>query len=230
MPRGRAARDRAKRRADRAEHGRARRPSWQTERASAFASADNLAEPPAHMLHVIPVAPGRPSDDPIFALNREATQRRSAASRSSTRRSARSSTTTASSRSCRRPRAPCTRCPPSEWAAYAPIAGTPGVPEGGHRRPPRAASRSLRASRRRRRRRRAARARCATPSRTSSSRGSRSSRRASYWGPYQTLSDEADRKVATFAMFDKRRRSSTSPRSTARSPRSSRRRGARSSS
>ena len=52
-------------------------------------------------MHLIPSHQGRPSDDPIFALNKEATAApRRAASRSSTRRSARSSTTTASSPSC----------------------------------------------------------------------------------------------------------------------------------
>ena len=55
-------------------------------------------------------------------------------------------------------------------------------------------------------RRRAASARSATPSRTSSSRGNALLTTSWFWGPYQTLCDEADRRLETFAMFGGRRR------------------------
>src|SRR5207247_10987337 len=50
-------------------------PSWQGAR-SPSAPPDILAERGSPMLHIIPSHQARPSDDPIFALNREATLRK----------------------------------------------------------------------------------------------------------------------------------------------------------
>ncbi len=151
------------------------------------------------MLHLIPSHQGRPSDDPIFALNREATQRKQRGE------SIVNATVGAllddDGQLAMLPTA--TRVvhdvPPVEWATYAPIAGSPdflravmddlftGQPE-------------LRASA----------VGAATPGGTGALRhaianflepGQSLLTTSFFWGPYQTLADEADRKVATFSMF-----------------------------
>lgn len=152
------------------------------------------------MLHVIPSHQGRPSDDPIFALNKEAT----------TRKARGESVVNATVGSLLHddgslailPTAARTvhEVPAVEWATYAPIAGSPdflkavatdlfkGEPE------------MLESA-----------ASAATPGGTGALRhaianflepGQSLLTTSYFWGPYQTLCDESDRKLATFSMFD----------------------------
>lgn len=152
------------------------------------------------MFHVIPSHQGRPSDDPIFALAKEANERKArgesivnATVGSLLGDDGKLAILPTASRVIR-------EVPADEWAAYAPIAGAPEFlsaiihdifmdePE-------------LEA--------------CAVAAATPGGSGALRHAIANYlepgqallttgfyWGPYQTLADEADRKVATFTMFD----------------------------
>jgi aromatic-amino-acid transaminase len=154
----------------------------------------------AAMLHLIPSHQGRPSDDPIFALNKEATQRKSRGE------SIVNATVGAllddegnlavlptAARAVH-------EVPAVEWATYAPIAGSPDFL--------RAVMDDLLSGEPEMRR-------CAVAAATPGGTGALRHAIANYiepgqsllttsffWGPYQTLADEADRKVATFTMFD----------------------------
>jgi aromatic-amino-acid transaminase len=154
------------------------------------------------MLHVIPSHQTRPSDDPIFALNNEATsrQQRGESIVNATigvllNDDGRLAVLPTAARAVH-------DVPREEWAAYAPIAGTPAFL--------RAVMDDLFASAPEMR---AAACAVATPG------GSGALRHAIanflepghallttnyFWAPYQTLADEADRKVTTFPMFDKK--------------------------
>jgi aromatic-amino-acid transaminase len=152
------------------------------------------------MLHVIAAHQGRPSDDPIFALNREATQRRekgdaivNATVGSLLDDDGKLAVMATAARVVR-------EVPKDEWAAYAPIAGTPtflkAVMDDLFSKEP-----ALRASA----------VAVATPGGTGALRhaianflepGQALLTTSYYWGPYKTLADEADRGVATFSMFD----------------------------
>jgi aromatic-amino-acid transaminase len=160
------------------------------------------------MIHVIPSHQGRPSDDPIFALNKEATQRKArgesiinATVGSLLHDDGKLAILPTASRVVR-------DVPPEEWAAYAPIAGSPDFlaaviadvlgdePD-------------LRDSA----------VAAATPGGSGALRhaianylepGQSLLTTSYFWGPYQTLCDEADRKVETFAMFSKAGPSETS--------------------
>jgi aromatic-amino-acid transaminase len=152
------------------------------------------------MLHVIPAHQGRPSDDPIFALNKEATQRKArgehvvnATVGSLLHDDGRLAILPTAARVVH-------EVPPEEWAAYAPIAGAPdflaAVPLDLFRDEPEM---------------RAAAVVAATPGGTGALRhaianylepGQSLLTTSFFWGPYQTLCDEADRKVQTFSMFE----------------------------
>jgi aromatic-amino-acid transaminase len=151
------------------------------------------------MLHVIPSHQARPSDDPIFGLNKEATLRRergehvvNATLGTLLHDDGRIAVLPTAARAVH-------DVPADEWAAYAPIAGSPaflravmddlfaGEPE-----------------------LRAAACAVATPGGTGALRhaianflepGQALLTSGYFWAPYQTLADEADRKVATFSMF-----------------------------
>jgi aromatic-amino-acid transaminase len=153
------------------------------------------------MLHVIPSHQGRPSDDPIFALNKEATERRArgetvvnATVGSLLHDDGRLAVLPTASRVVH-------EVPAAEWAPYAPIAGSPdflnAVINDTFRDEP-----EMRA--------------CAVAAATPGGSGALRHAIANYlepgqsllttsyfWGPYQTLCDESERKVATFSMFGK---------------------------
>jgi len=152
------------------------------------------------MLHVIPAHQGRPSDDPIFALNKEATLRRERGE--SVVNATVGSLLDDDGRLAVLPTAARVvhEVAKDEWAAYAPIAGTPAfltaVMDDLFSTQP-----SLRASA----------IASATPGGTGALRhaianflepGQAILTTSFYWGPYKTLVDEADRRVATFAMFN----------------------------
>ncbi len=152
------------------------------------------------MLHVIAAHQGRPSDDPIFALNREATQRRDRGA--SIVNATVGSLLDDDGRLAVLPTAArvVKEVPRDEWAAYAPIAGMPAFLN--------AAMDDLLSSEPALRRPSIA---VATPGGTGALRhaianflepGQALLTTSYYWGPYKTLADEADRKVATFAMFN----------------------------
>lgn len=151
------------------------------------------------MLHVIPSHQGRPADDPIFALNKEATERR--AKGESVVNATVGALLNDDGKLAVLPTAARVlhEVPAEEWAAYAPIAGSPDFlsaviddlfvnqPE-------------MRA--------------CAVAAASPGGSGALRIAIANYlepgqsllttsyfWGPYQTLCDEAERKVDTFAMF-----------------------------
>lgn len=152
------------------------------------------------MLHVIPSHQGRPSDDPIFALNKEATERKARGE------SVVNGTVGAllgddgklailgtAARTVH-------EVPAEEWATYAPIAGSPDFL--------RAVIDDLFANEPEMK---AAAVGAATPGGTGALRHAianylephHSLLTTSYfWGPYQTLCDEAERKLSTFSMFD----------------------------
>jgi aromatic-amino-acid transaminase len=152
------------------------------------------------MLHVIPAHQARPSDDPIFALNKEATLRKergdaviNATVGSLLTDDGKLAVMPTSARVVR-------EVPDEEWAAYAPIAGSPGFL--------RAVMDDLFVDEPAMR---AAACAVATPGGTGALRHAISNflepgqtllTSSFFWGPYQTLADEADRKLATFAMFD----------------------------
>jgi aromatic-amino-acid transaminase len=152
-------------------------------------------------MHLIPSHGGRPADDPIFALNEEATRRRQQGE------SIVNATVGAlldddgnlailptAARAVR-------EVPAAEWASYAPIAGTPEFVRaviddllGGEPDLKRAA------------------VAVATPGASGAIRHSIANflepgqallTTSWFWGPYRTMCDEADRKVATFDMFAK---------------------------
>jgi aromatic-amino-acid transaminase len=151
-------------------------------------------------MHLIPSHQGRPADDPIFALNKEATERRKAGE------SIVNATVGAllddDSKLAILPTAARAvhEVAATEWAAYAPIAGTPeflkaviddlfaGEPE---------LAQTAIAS--------------ATPGGSGALRNALANflepgqsllTTSWFWGPYQTLCDEADRKLEAFEMFD----------------------------
>lgn len=153
------------------------------------------------MQHLIPSHASRPADDPIFALNREATQRKAkgeailnATVGALMNDDGKLAILPTAARVLR-------DVPEEEWAAYAPIAGTPDFAK--------AVIHDLLGS---------APALAETAIAVATPGGSGALRHAIanylepgqsilttsyYWGPYQTLADEADRKVATFEMFSK---------------------------
>ncbi len=152
------------------------------------------------MLHVIPSHQSRPSDDPIFALNKEAMQRKergdaviNATVGSLLLDDGKLAVMPTSARVVR-------EVPDEEWAAYAPIAGSPtflrAVIDDLFQDEPTM---------------RAAGCAVATPGGTGALRhaianflepGQALLTSSFFWGPYQTLADEADRKLTTFTMFD----------------------------
>jgi aromatic-amino-acid transaminase len=151
------------------------------------------------MLHVIPSHQGRPSDDPIFALNKEATQRKArgesvvnATVGSLLHDDGKLAVLPTAARAVHEVAA-------DDWAAYAPIAGAPDFLS--------AVTADLFSSE-------PSMKECAIASATPGGSGALRHAIANYlepghsllttsffWGPYQTLADEADRKVATFSMF-----------------------------
>ena len=149
--------------------------------------------------HLIPTHQGRPSDDPIFALNKEATARKA------TGQHVVNATVGAllhddGSLAIMATAARAVQAvPETEWAPYAPIGGSQDfldavIADTFSSEP------ELRA--------------CAIGSATPGGSGALRHAIANYlepgqallttsfyWGPYQTLCDEADRKIATFSMF-----------------------------
>jgi aromatic-amino-acid transaminase len=151
------------------------------------------------MLHVIPSHQGRPSDDPIFALNREATERKArgetvvnATVGALLHDDSKLAILPTAARAVHEVTA-------EEWATYAPIAGSQDFlnaviadifkdePE-----------------------MRACAVAAATPGGTGALRhaianyleaGQALLTTSFFWGPYQTLADEGERRVATFSMF-----------------------------
>jgi aromatic-amino-acid transaminase len=150
-------------------------------------------------LHVIPAHQARPSDDPIFALNKEATARGergesvvNATVGALLDDAGRLAVLPSAARAVR-------EVPAVDWATYAPIAGTPAFL--------RAVADDVLASEPRLR---AMAFASATPGGTGALRhaianflepGQSLLTTSYYWGPYQTLADEAARKVTTFRMF-----------------------------
>jgi aromatic-amino-acid transaminase len=152
------------------------------------------------MLPLIRSHQTRPGDDPIFALNQEATERRArgesivnATVGALLDDEGRLAILPTAARAIR-------EVPEGEWAAYAPIAGSPdflrAVRRDLFRDVPSLFDTSVAA---------------ATPGGTGALRhaianylepGQSLLTPSFYWGPYKTLADEADRKVATFTMFD----------------------------
>jgi aromatic-amino-acid transaminase len=153
----------------------------------------------ARSLHLIPGHRGRPSDDPIFALNKEASLRTSrgepvvnATVGALLHDDGRLAVLPTAARAVH-------DVPPEEWATYAPIAGSTdflaaviadtfqGEPE-----------------------MRDCAIAAATPGGTGALRhaianylelGQSLLTTSFFWGPYQTICDESDRKVTTFSMF-----------------------------
>lgn len=152
------------------------------------------------MIHVIPAHQGRPSDDPIFALNKEATERRArgetivnATVGALLHDDGRLAILPSTARAVH-------DVPAEEWAPYAPIAGSNdflgAVMQDIFRNEPEMRASAIAA---------------ATPGGTGALRhaianyleaGQALLTTSSFWGPYQTLADEAERKVQTFDMFD----------------------------
>jgi aromatic-amino-acid transaminase len=151
------------------------------------------------MLHLIPSHEGRPGDDPIFALNKEATERRArgetivnATVGALLDDSGKLAVLPTAARAVH-------DVPPAEWAAYAPIAGLPDYLRavcddllGAH---PALRECAIAA---------------ATPGGTGALHhaitnflepGDALLTSSFYWGPYQTLADEAGRRIVTFDMF-----------------------------
>jgi aromatic-amino-acid transaminase len=151
------------------------------------------------MLHVIAGHQRRPSDDPIFALNKEATERRARGEDvvngtvgALLHDDGRLAILPTAARAVR-------EVPPEEWAPYAPIAGSTdflaAVIGDIFRDEPEMKACAVAA---------------ATPGGTGALRhaianflepGQSLLTTSFYWGPYQTLCNEADRKVTTFSMF-----------------------------
>ena len=151
-------------------------------------------------MHVIPAHQGRPSDDPIFALNKEANARKArgesvvnATVGALLHDDGRLAILPTAARAVH-------EVPAEEWAPYAPIAGAPdflgAVAKDLFKDEPEMLA-------------------CAAAAATPGGSGALRHAIANYlepgqsilttsffWGPYQTLCDEADRKLATFTMFD----------------------------
>lgn len=151
------------------------------------------------MLHVIPAHQSRPADDPIFALNKEATARKARGEAivngtvgALLHDDGSLAVLAAAARAVR-------EVPSEEWAPYAPIAGSTDFlaavigdvfadePD-----------------------MRACAVAAATPGGSGALRhaianflepGQSLLTTSFFWGPYQTLCDESDRKIATFSMF-----------------------------
>lgn len=152
------------------------------------------------MIHVIPGHQGRPSDDPIFALNKEANTRKArgesivnATVGSLLHDDGRLAILPTAARAVH-------EVPAEEWAPYAPIAGAPeflsAVADDLFLDEPEMKASAVAA---------------ATPGGTGALRhaianylepGQSMLTTSFFWGPYQTLCDESDRKLATFSMFD----------------------------
>lgn len=152
------------------------------------------------MLHIIPSHGNRPSDDPIFALNKEATQRKAKGERvingtvgALLHDDGRLAILPTAARIVH-------EVPAEEWAPYAPIAGSADFKDAVindiFKDEPEMRSCAVAA---------------ATPGGSGALRhaianylepGQSLLTTSFYWGPYSTLCDEADRKVATFEMFD----------------------------
>ena len=150
-------------------------------------------------MHLIPAHQGRPADDPIFALNKEATQRK--ANGEAIVNATVGALLDDDGNLAILPTAAKVvhDVPPAEWAAYAPIAGTPDFLRaviddllGGEP--------TLRD--------------CAVATATPGGSGALRLALANfleagqallttswYWGPYHTLCEESERKVETFNMF-----------------------------
>lgn len=157
------------------------------------------------MLHLIPAHQTRPADDPIFALNKEANARKArgeaiinATVGALLDDEGKLAVLPSSARAVR-------EVPDSEWAPYAPIEGTPEFLK--------AVAADLFENNPKLREIAAV---AATPGGTGALRhaianyiepGQSLLTTSFFWGPYQTLADEADRKVATFEMFTKDERS-----------------------
>jgi aromatic-amino-acid transaminase len=151
------------------------------------------------VIHLIPSHQGRPADDPIFALNREATQRRqsgesivNATVGALLADDARLAILPTAARAVH-------EVPAVEWASYAPIAGTPDFL--------RAVIEDLLGSEPDLKRTAVA---VATPGGSGALRhaignflepGQAILTTSWFWGPYQTLCDEADRRLETFETF-----------------------------
>jgi aromatic-amino-acid transaminase len=149
--------------------------------------------------HLIPSHQGRPADDPIFALNREATQRRqsgesivNATVGALLDDDAKLAILPTSARAVH-------EVPAVEWASYAPIAGTPDFL--------RAVIEDLLGGEEELKRTAVA---VATPGGSGALRhaignflepGQAILTTSWFWGPYQTLCDEADRRLETFETF-----------------------------
>ena len=151
------------------------------------------------MLHLIPARQARPDKDVIFALNAEATRRKQAgesiinATIGSLMNDDGSLAVLSTVSKVLR------EVPASEWAAYAPIPGTPGylnavIDDAFGSQPQLKASATA----------------VATPGGTGALRHALMNYLQSgqsmltpnfYWGPYQTLAEEHERKVDTFRMF-----------------------------
>ncbi len=172
-----------------------------TQREGATRYTSSLRPPKLRaMSRLVPARSSRPSDDPIFALNREATARKSkgeaivnATVGALLDDAGKLAILPSTARAVR-------EVPEGEWAAYAPIAGTPdflgAVYDDLFCLEP-----ALRA----------AACGAATPGGTGALRhalanylesGQKMLTTSYYWGPYQTLADEGDRGVETFRMFD----------------------------
>jgi aromatic-amino-acid transaminase len=152
------------------------------------------------MIHVIPAHQGRPSDDPIFALNKEATARKArgesivnATVGALLPHDGRLAFLPTAARAVH-------EVPAEEWAPYAPIAGAPdflsAVVHDLFRDEPEMKASALAS---------------ATPGGSGALRhaignylepGQAMLTTSFFWGPYQTLCDESERKLATFTMFD----------------------------
>ncbi len=151
------------------------------------------------MLHVIPSHQGRPSDDPIFALNKEATARKA---RGETvvngtvgallHDDGRLAILPTAARAVH-------EVPAEEWAPYAPIAGSTDF-----------LAAVIGAIFKDEPEMRACAVAAATPGGTGALRhaianylepGQSLLTTSFFWGPYQTLCDESERKVSTFSMF-----------------------------
>jgi len=152
------------------------------------------------MLHVIPSHQGRPSDDPIFALNKEATTRK--AKGESVVNATVGSLLHDDGSLAILPTAARTvhEVPAVEWATYAPIAGSPDFLKAVATDLFKGEPTMLESA-----------ASAATPGGTGALRhaianflepGQSLLTTSYFWGPYQTLCDESDRKLATFSMFD----------------------------
>jgi aromatic-amino-acid transaminase len=151
------------------------------------------------MPHLIPSHQGRPSDDPIFALNKEATQRREAGEDivnatvgALLHDDGQLAILPTAARAVH-------EVPAEEWAGYAPIAGSGDFLD--------AVKADLFADEPAMR---ACAIGAATPGGTGALRHAIANflepnqallTTSFFWGPYQTLCDEADRTVQTFAMF-----------------------------